>query len=315
MLELKNVSQKYKYGALAIDNFSMRIKQGEVLCILGKSEAGKTSLLKTIAGINQISSGEMFFGEKNAKDLTIEERNVFLTQEKYGFFNNKTVRYNLEYPLKIRKYTQEEINSIINNVTDKFNLNDILDVKVRKITKEDRIKVTFARAFLRKASVYMFDNVFKISDDRKGTFDRYKPFINELKENGIVIWATDSVYECKELDATTCVLNYGIHLTTGRIEDIENNPVSLQLYKFFDNNYQFEDAMVKAKDEKHCELTILDKKYFILKENLLSNLYYDSEVKVAYKVDDSGISLDSIKLFDSRSEYCIYFGKIFDNLI
>ena len=55
--------------------------------------------------------------------------------------------------------------------------------------------------------------------------------------------------------------------------------------------------------------------YFILKENLLSNLYYDSEVKVAFKVDDSGISLDSIKLFDSRSEYCIYFGKIFDNLI
>ena len=113
MLELKNVSQKYKYGALAIDNFSMRTKQGEVLCVLGKSEAGKTSLLKTIAGINQISSGEIFFDEKNAKDLTIEERNVFLTQEKYGFFNNKTVRYNLEYPLRIRKYTQEEINSII----------------------------------------------------------------------------------------------------------------------------------------------------------------------------------------------------------
>ena len=102
MLEVKNLTVKYRFGARALNSVSFCADKNEIFCVLGGEESGKTTLMKTLAGLLQQSEGEIYLNGVNITDSDVKTRNVCLVHEDYGFFENKTLAYNLSYPLIIR---------------------------------------------------------------------------------------------------------------------------------------------------------------------------------------------------------------------
>ena len=190
-LTVKNLNVKYRYGALAVSDLTFFAEKG-VTCILGAEESGKTSLLKAIAGLIKPISGEVYFDETPSEQLRLRDRNVCLIYEDGGFFERKTALYNLQYPLKVRKTTEMDMAQAIEAATEIVGFKpEDLNTPVNKLTKEKRVLLGYARAFLRKADVYLIDDVIKDATDRDALFLQIKPLVERLADNSIVLYATD----------------------------------------------------------------------------------------------------------------------------
>ena len=125
MIEFIKVKYTYYSKFYTLFDFSYKFNDGNY-ALIGDNVSGPLTLIRLLAKLDTWYKGDILLNGTSIKKTNYKkDYNVAYISATPKFFNNKTVRYNLEYPLRIRKYTQEEINSIINNVTDKFNLNYI----------------------------------------------------------------------------------------------------------------------------------------------------------------------------------------------
>ena len=301
-LEVRNLSYKYFYGALAVSDVSFTAKKGQVLTLLGKSESGKTSLLKCIAGIRKPACGEILLdGETIPKEG--KKKNVGMIFENGMFFENRTVGYNLLYPLIIRKFEKADSEEKVRFVLDKFGLRGSEGNKVRNLTAAERIKLALARADLRETQILLCDDILKIcnQDDRENLFCSLWEFLTEKAEKSIVIYATKEKNEALKNNGETVLMNYGTVMQQGSASDIAAKPLSIYAVDYFHKNVEMVNATIKLMENQI--FIILDgEKILLEKKKLLSDIYIDKEVKV-WKNEKGEISL-----FDSGSEKIIYFN-------
>ena len=126
-LSMNNVDKFYK-NFKAVDDVCLTINKGEFLTILGPSGSGKTSLLKLIAGFEKISSGQILLNEDNIEAKKPYERNIGMLFQNYALFPHMTIFQNIAYPLKIRKFSKEDIKK---KVTELLKLVDLENVEDR----------------------------------------------------------------------------------------------------------------------------------------------------------------------------------------
>ena len=158
MIEVINLSHQYRFGSLSFSNLSFSLQKGEMLCLYGKEECGKTSVLKTLCGLLPGKTGTIILDGKDITHSKPEERNLTLLHEDGGFFEGKSVYYNLVYPLRIRKEREEYVSDKVKEVSELFNIASLLSKKVNKLTENERIAVEFARLFIRKSNGYLLDD-------------------------------------------------------------------------------------------------------------------------------------------------------------
>ncbi len=300
-LEVKNLSLKYFYGALAFSDVTFSAEKGEVVTLLGKSESGKTSLLKTIAGVRRATCGEIFC---DGKPLSQDKRKKSVTMifENGMFFENKSLYYNLTYPLKIRKFNKQTIKAKVDAVTEKFGLTEWTSSAVKKLSPSKRIKLALARADLRETELFLCDDILKICpEERKETFGFLWSFLKEKSKNAVVIYATDDRSEACLNPGQTILLNYGTVMQTGKASDIAVNPNSVYATEVFYDEPNFLLSKIYEK-EGEIFLSYNDERIPLEKEKLLSRIYIGKEVKAFRTVDGK------IKLFDIGSEKTIYFN-------
>ena len=304
MLQIKNLTQQYTMGATALCDISVTVKTNALLCVLGKTEAGKTSLLKTLCGLTDIKHGEILLNGTHINRSSLKELDIALMHENGGFFENKTILYNLEYPLKIRKLCPEIIRKQINYVITKFNLNDVKYFKVLRLNKIERLNLSFARLFLRNLSLILIDNPFKNFENRDELFELYLPYIKELTSNASVIYATDSAYEAYKLNGDTLVLNYGIVQQYDKYENLKNNPKTLTVMNYVNpSNKIFEASIIMCDNNIFVSYNNALKE--IKKDKLLNDIYIGKKVIVAEVYEGTKSTL---KIFDYNSERIIYFN-------
>lgn len=162
MLNASNVYLKYTKEYNTLNNINLKIEDGENVVLFGEKESGKSSLIRAIAGLEKITSGEI-----QIKNIDISKIN-FKTDISLGylsalgaFLERKTVKQNLEYVLKIRKYDKDVVNSKVNGVILTYGLEGLKDRKLKDLSPFDRIKVAIARLSLRKIDFLICDDIFK----------------------------------------------------------------------------------------------------------------------------------------------------------
>ena len=297
---VENITVKYNFGATAIQNLSFSARKGEIFCIFGKSESGKTSLLKGLSGLAPIKDGKITLDGENYSEKSIFEKNVFLMHEDLGFFENKTLAYNLEYPLKIRRDPSAEIKT--KEVAEKYGLSDLLNIKAKKLNKTDRVKAAFARCENRNADVFLFDNPFVSLENRAELFARFLPFLQEKSKTAVVIYATDSIDEIKKINGEVLILNYGIKHQAGTPKAIGENPSSVFVYKtFFPNATEFNTVV-----NENISIDLEGKEYFLDKNELLNEIFIGGKIIICMVGDDP----TTARIYDEASEKLIYFSKI-----
>src|SRR4051794_32991068 len=133
-IEFAHVSKIYDDGTRAVNDLNMEISDGELLVLVGPSGCGKSTALRMVAGLEEISEGELRIGDEIVNDLTPKERNIAMVFQSYALYPHMTVEDNLAFSLKLHKMPKEEINRRVQNAAKTLQIEQFLKRKPRALS-------------------------------------------------------------------------------------------------------------------------------------------------------------------------------------
>ena len=156
-LSLKHIYKKYPGGVTAVSDFCLEIKDKEFLILVGPSGCGKTTTLRMIAGLEEISEGELFIGDKLVNDVAPKDRDIAMVFQNYALYPHMTVFDNMAFGLKLRKTPKEEIKRRVEEAARILDITHLLDRKPKALSGGQKQRVALGRAIVRKPMVFLLD--------------------------------------------------------------------------------------------------------------------------------------------------------------
>jgi multiple sugar transport system ATP-binding protein len=156
-IRLENVTKLFAGDVTAVDNVSLEIPDGEFLVLVGPSGCGKTTLLRMIAGLEEVTDGTISIGDTDVTDLAPRRRDVAMVFQSYALYPHMTVRQNLAYGLKVRRTPKAEVARRVDDVADLLSLSDLLDRKPAQLSGGQRQRVAMGRAIAREPQAFLMD--------------------------------------------------------------------------------------------------------------------------------------------------------------
>ncbi len=147
----------YRGGANALNETNLVFADGEFTCVLGPSGSGKSTLLRMIAGIEEVTSGRIFFDGEDVTQVTPERRDIAMVFQTYGLYPSMTVRDNIAFPLMLRGIRRPERERHVDEVAEMLDIRDKLDRHPRALSGGERQRVALARAIVRKPRLFLLD--------------------------------------------------------------------------------------------------------------------------------------------------------------
>jgi multiple sugar transport system ATP-binding protein len=147
-----------RYGLIqAVDRLNLNVAAGEFVVLLGPSGCGKTTTLRMLAGLEEISSGNIFIGETCVNHMPPRDRDVAMVFQSYALYPHMTVEENIAYPLRVRKVLRADIPDRVKKVAELLDIQGLLERKPRQLSGGQRQRVALARAIVRQPRVYLMD--------------------------------------------------------------------------------------------------------------------------------------------------------------
>lgn len=154
---LNNVVKRYENGHVAVENASLQINDGEFLVLVGPSGCGKSTTLRMIAGLEEVSSGDIFIGDRRVNDLEPGDRDIAMVFQNYALYPHMSVRQNMSFGLRMRKEPKQLIDDRVNEAARILTIESLLDRKPRELSGGQRQRVAIGRAIVRKPVAFLFD--------------------------------------------------------------------------------------------------------------------------------------------------------------
>lgn len=164
-LEVKSI-KKYYGDTEAIHDMSLKVQDGELLAFLGPSGCGKTTLLRIIAGLIPATEGQVLFGGKDVTNMAAQKRNAAMVFQNYALFPNMTVRENVEFGLKVRRYSRKECREKAMKILDCVQLTELSERKIQELSGGQRQRVALARALVTEPDILLFDEPLSNLDQK-----------------------------------------------------------------------------------------------------------------------------------------------------
>jgi len=165
MIEIRNLSKRYENGKLVLDNINLVINDREFIVIQGPSGVGKTSLIRLIAGLEPITSGEIYFDHQLVNDLLPSERGIAMVFQSDALFPNLSVYDNIAFGLA-DLYNKNEVKKHIDEIAELLEIKELIDRKPRQLSAGQQQRVALGRAMIRKASLYLMDEPLSSLDNK-----------------------------------------------------------------------------------------------------------------------------------------------------
>ena len=160
MIEIKDLCVAFSKEYDVLHNINLKIEKGDKIALVGEKESGKTMLLRSIAKLEDIKSGEILVDGSDIKSLDFKKDfAVGFAPRKFVFMNNKTVKQNLEYVLKIRNVDSATINLKVLNALKNYDILGIANFKIKELSDYQKTLVQLARVSLRKIKLYLIDDI------------------------------------------------------------------------------------------------------------------------------------------------------------
>ena len=178
-LSIRNLTKKY--GDLtALEDFSLEISSGEFMVLLGPSGCGKTTVLRCIAGLTDITSGEIYIGSELVTKIPPKDRDVAMVFQNYSLYPHMNVYNNIAFPLKMRKVHKDKINESVHKIARLLNIDNLLDRKPKEISGGQMQRVALGRALVREPKIFLMDEPLSNLDAKLRTEMRVE--IKKLQE-------------------------------------------------------------------------------------------------------------------------------------
>lgn len=210
MILVKNVYLSYTKEYFTLNNINLEIVKGTKAVLFGEQDSGKSSLLRVIAGLEKPTKGNVYLNTIDIEKVNFKnDVNLGYIGSAGVYLNNKSVRKNLEYVLKIRKENKDVINSKVANALIKYNMEGIADKKVKDLSYFDKLRLSIARLSLRKLDLVVIDDVFaELNTKEQSTAIEYIKELIEFDDVTSVI-ATSNKKLCEKLGDNIIKIKFG----------------------------------------------------------------------------------------------------------
>ncbi len=213
MITFSDVTLKYTKEFCALNKVSFNISSGDVVALYGGKDSGKSCILRLIAGLEKPTSGEVYIGTTDVKDINFQtDFSLGYIPYKGSFFEDKTVYDNLKYILKVRGVNEAEQENLINKSLIDFKLESIKDEKVKNLPLFTKYVLSIVRLTYRKLDLLLVDNIFEeLSEaENKKIFSLIKKYF--IKNTSAIIYATSDEETSKLISTKVIKLEQGVVL-------------------------------------------------------------------------------------------------------
>jgi multiple sugar transport system ATP-binding protein len=164
-ITFKNVTKTFA-DMKVVDDLSLEIADGEFVVLLGPSGCGKTTTLRMLAGLETVTSGDIYIGDERINDVPTQQRDLAMVFQSYALYPHMTIAENIAYPLRVRKLAKNERDSRVANVAKLLEIESLLGRKPRQLSGGERQRVALARAIVREPRAYLMDEPLSNLDAR-----------------------------------------------------------------------------------------------------------------------------------------------------
>ncbi|OLP54720.1 glycerol-3-phosphate ABC transporter ATP-binding protein [Rhizobium rhizosphaerae] len=231
-IDLRSVSKLYPNGSYGVRDVDLRIENGEFVIFLGPSGCGKSTTLRMIAGLESISAGDLFIGDRNMNRVPPRDRNVAVVFQSYALYPHMSVRANMGFGLKMRGATGEEIARKTEETAALLGLGQLLDRKPAALSGGQRQRVALGRAIVREPDVFLLDEPLSNLDAQLRAEMRLELVKLHRRLGRTTIHVTHDQVEAMTMGDRICIMREGRLIQAGRPLDIYADPVNLFVARF-----------------------------------------------------------------------------------
>lgn len=233
-LSIRNLTKRYG-NLTALENFSLEIDSGEFMVLLGPSGCGKTTVLRCIAGLTDISSGEIYIGDEMVNKLPPKDRDVAMVFQNYSLYPHMNVYDNIAFPLKMRKTDKNQINDRVQEIASLLNINNLLKRRPKEISGGQMQRVALGRALVREPKVFLMDEPLSNLDAKLRTEMRIE--IKKLQKKVAIttLYITHDQAEAMSMADNVAIMEAGKMLQLGSPQKVYNEPANQFVGSFIGN--------------------------------------------------------------------------------
>jgi len=224
---LENVTKRYPDGALAVDNFNLDIADGEFMILVGPSGCGKSTTLNMIAGLEDITDGELRIGGKVVNNEAPKDRDIAMVFQSYALYPHMTVRENMGFALKLAKTPKAEIDGKVEEAARILDLTEHLDRKPANLSGGQRQRVAMGRAIVRDPQVFLMDEPLSNLDAKLRVQTRTSISRLQKRLGTTMVYVTHDQTEAMTLGDRLAVMRTGLLQQAGSPQELYDRPVNL----------------------------------------------------------------------------------------
>jgi multiple sugar transport system ATP-binding protein len=223
--------KKYKLkvteeGVVAVDDFNLEIKDKEFIVLVGPSGCGKSTTLRMVAGLEEITRGDLYIDDKRVNDVAPKDRDIAMVFQNYALYPHMTVRENLEFPLKLRKVPKAEMDRRVNEASEILGIIQYLDRKPKALSGGQRQRVAIGRAIVREPKVLLMDEPLSNLDAKLRNQMRAEIIKLRKRINTTFIYVTHDQTEAMTLGDRIVIMKDGEVQQIGTPQEVFNAPVN-----------------------------------------------------------------------------------------
>lgn len=225
-LRLEGINKVYDNGFQAVYDFNLDIKDKEFIVFVGPSGCGKSTTLRMVAGLEEISSGELYINDVLVNDVSPKDRNIAMVFQSYALYPHMTVYDNMAFGIKLQKTPKDVIDEKVKNTARILEIEDLLDRKPKQLSGGQRQRVALGRAIIRDAQVFLMDEPLSNLDAKLRVQMRSEIIELHRRLDTTTIYVTHDQTEAMTMATRLVVMNKGYIQQVGTPKEIYQKPVN-----------------------------------------------------------------------------------------
>lgn len=231
-LQLKNIDKVYENKVQAVFDFNLEISDKEFIVLVGPSGCGKSTTLRMIAGLEDISSGDLFINEELANNKAPKDRDIAMVFQSYALYPHMTVFENMAFGLKLKKFPKEEILKRVEEAAKILEIDEYLHRKPKALSGGQRQRVALGRAIVRNASVFLMDEPLSNLDAKLRVQMRAEIIKLHERLGATTVYVTHDQTEAMTMASRIVVMKGGYIQQVGTPKQVYNNPANMFVANF-----------------------------------------------------------------------------------
>jgi multiple sugar transport system ATP-binding protein len=246
---LKHLTKRFPNGVEAVKDLSLEVPDEKLLVLVGPSGCGKTTALRMVAGLEEISSGDLYIGGQRMNDVLERDRDIAMVFQNYALYPHMTVAQNIGFTLKLSRRPRREIRQRVRETAELLGLEGLLDRRPKQLSGGQRQRVAMGRAIIRQPQAFLMDEPLSNLDAQLRVQMRGEIEALQKRLGVTTVYVTHDQVEAMTMGDQIAVLREGILQQVGHPADVYDNPANLFVAGFIGSpQMNLAQATIESRD-------------------------------------------------------------------